>query len=142
MSTSIVTLAAAVTTELATIDTGEPTTIARAYLPKKDLQDFNTLRLTVLIQSSDLSPMTRGADQDVQEVAVAVQKRVDPDDLDAVDALVQLTETIAAHFRRRELATCPDAHHQETTIDHSAYREWLREHRLFTSLITLQYRQM
>lgn len=142
MSTSIVELAKAVTTELASVATGMPTTITRAYLPLMDLQDFADLRLTVLSRSADLAPLTRGGDQNEQQVVIAVQKKVDPSDLDEVDALVVLTETIAAHYRSRKFAACPQASHQRTTIDPVVNQAHLHEKRIFTSVITLQYRQM
>lgn len=142
MSTSIVELAKAVTTELANVTTGMPTTIARAYLPLMDLQDFANLRLTVLVRSSEITAMTRSDDQEAQQVVIAVQKKVDPADLVEVDALVRLAETIADHFKRLKLADCPDASHELTTLDPLVNQSHLHEKRIFTSVITLQYRQM
>lgn len=113
-------------------------TARRAYLPLRDLKDFATLQVTVLLKSTSTKPIDRKSDQRDVELVVAVQRKVNPDDLDAVDNLIALVEQIAAHVNRGRLAD--QAVHTGTVIDPLVAQDHLLEQRIFTSILTFTYR--
>lgn len=105
MTALAVQLADAIVAELNDATFGQAFTATRAYRPFYELSDMETLRVTVVSATFDASTLTRAGDREECGVDIAVQKKVNVDDTDAVDPLMNLLEEIGLHFRRKTMAT-------------------------------------
>ena len=112
----------------------------RAYVPAFELEEMDTLRVTVVPKSTTESQHSRSISVLECKVDVAVQKRVPAGDTNAVDELMQLVNRIAAQLRRRKLAHCPEAVWIGTEYPAVFAPEHLAELHQFTSVLTLSYR--
>ncbi len=119
---------------------GQPVTAERAWLPVYDLGEMETLRVTVVPTTRTLTTVSRAALQAEHRIEVAVQRRVDPEDLPAVDALVALCNEIAEHLTGAALPALPDIRWAKTEHTLLAAPEHLNELRQFTGLIAVTYR--
>ena len=139
-------VAAAVTAEI-NANTWTPTiTAVRRYLPEHDLKEMNTLHVNVIPALLQTSRKTRGAIGYRCTVDVAVQQRVDPDDLDTLDAMEGLVEAIERHFDGATLsvgtrkATCVainDGDAERSQGRGSYYYPHMSEMRQFTAVTRL-----
>ncbi len=113
-------------------------TAVRGYAPEYELSDMQTLHVTVVPKGLAVTAAGRASCQCDCQIDVAVQKRINPEHLDEIDALLELAEHIAAHFRQKPLkdgVTCIRTEHAPIyALEH------LRELRQFTSVITLTLR--
>jgi hypothetical protein len=73
------------------------------------------------------------------KIDVAVQRKVEPS-VGNLDALMELVEEIADHFRTQPLASYPNARCTEVKNEPVYALEHLEELRSFTSVITLTFR--
>lgn len=117
-----------------------PFTARRAWLPVHDLGEMDQLRVTVVPTTRTLSTVSRAAIQVEHRIEVAVQRRVDPADLPAVDALVALCSDIAEHLTGAVLPALPDVRWAKTEHTLLVAPEHLNELRQFTGLIAVTYR--
>lgn len=117
-----------------------PVQARRAWLPVYDLGEMDALRVTVVPRERILSLQARGIIQAEHRIEVAVQQRVDPDDLGAVDRLVNLCAAIVGWCSAAVLAALPSATWTRTEHTLLAAPDHLQEYRQFTGLLTLTYR--
>ena len=137
---AIANIAAAVVSELNAGTFSQAFTSVRAYLPIYDLKDMTTLRVSVVPKAIIDGDASRGSSDERYQIDVAVQKKVDPADLSAVDALITLAEEIRTFFERRFLTALPTVHCVERANDPIYSSEHMNQYRQFTSLITLTFR--
>jgi len=133
-------IAQAVVTELNSASFSLPFTAERRYLPRFELSDLQTLRVTVVPQGVTTEAAARAHNQYDYAIDVAVQQKLSDDENDPIDDLLTLVEELADFFRLRRLADYPAAHWIKT--DHKAIYapEHLDQLRQLTSLLTLTYR--
>lgn len=133
-------IADAVAASLNAASFAQPVTARRAWLPVHDLGEMDVLRVTVVPTARSLATVSRAAIQAEHRIEVAVQQRIDPDDLPAVDALVALCGAIAEHLTGAALPALPDVRWAKTEHTLLAAPEHLNELRQFTGLIAVTYR--
>lgn len=116
-------------------------TAVRAYLPQYELPEMADLKVTVVPKQVVLTGGSRSAAQQDVAIDVAVQQRVDPQDLDAVDALMELVESIAGYLRTRRL-TLNGLHASWLSAEHEPIYapEHMEQMNQFTSILTVTYR--
>lgn len=118
----------------------QPVLAVRAWLPVYDLGEMEALRVTVVPISRTVAIEHRGARRIDHRVEVAVQRRVDPTDLTAVDALVALCGEIADHLSDTALPGLTDVRWIKTEHTLLASPEHLNELRQFTGLLAVTWR--
>jgi len=116
-------------------------TAVRAYLPVYELPEMTDLKVTVIPKQVVLTGGSRSAAQQDVAVDVAVQQRVDPQDLDAVDDLMDLVEAIAGYLRSRRLVL-DGLHASWLRAEHEPIyaAEHMEQMNQFTSILTVTYR--
>lgn len=140
-SAKIVQIADAVVATLEAADLGPPLAVARDYAPAYRLEDLrNRTHVTVVPKGTVEALNTRAAVQATHQIDVAVQGTGAT--LEERDALMDLTETVAALFRMERLAGCPDA--VCVSIERQALydRDHLREYGVMTTALTLTFDTM
>lgn len=137
----VVDIADALVTEMNTSGLLVDAVAVRAYLPRYELKEMDTLHVTVVPRAIESSPEDRQRHRHEAEIDVAVQQRLPAQDEVAVtDALVELTQQVSDYLRRRRLTAFPAAvwvgtrHEPIYAVDH------LDQLRQFTSVLTLTYR--
>ena len=133
-------IADAIVAELNAATLSQPVTAERHYLPRFDLPEMQTLHVTVVPKGVVLASGDRSRGQGDYSSDVAVQRKFATGDNAELDALTNLTEEIANHFRGRRLASYPDAAWLKTEQTVLYAQEHLAELRQFTSVLTFTYR--
>lgn len=113
---------------------------ARHYRPLFDLEDLNTLHVSVVPKGMEITSVGRNANQHDVSIDIAVQQVVDPSDHAQLDALMDLVEEIADFFRLRRLSAMPAAIWIGTQNAPVYAPEHLEQMRVFTSVLMLTYR--
>lgn len=132
-------IAASVTDALNAADLSIPVVAKRSFKPAFDLQDLTDLRVTVVPQTVVPSTASRSAQQDDVTIDIGVQKRVDPNDLDAMDALLSLVTEIDRHLRRKPMAA-DGTKAAWIKSESQLVQKHLVSHRSFTAVVRLTYR--
>lgn len=135
-------IAGAVAAEINAGSFSLPVDATREYLPHFDLEDMQTLRVTVVPKSVTTQPGDRSRNQHDYAIDVAVQKKLDTADNAEIDALMTLTEEIGDHLRFRRLSGFPEAMWIKTENEPIYSQEHMQEMRQFTSVLTLTFRVM
>lgn len=104
-----ITLAEAVKDKLNADTFSQDFTATRAYLPRFEVPDLETLRVTVVLGPFSGETISRADDQETYMIDVGIQKKVDIYDNDVVDPLLYLVDQIKEAFRAYSLGTDPDA---------------------------------
>lgn len=115
-------------------------TATRSFKPAFDLQDLAELHVTVVPQSITPTAAIRDARQNDIVIDIGVQERVNPDDLDAMDALLELVAEIDQHLRRKPMAAAGDSQAAWLKSETQLVHAHLAQHRTFTAVIRLTYR--
>ena len=133
-------VAEAVITELNGATFSLPFTAVRSYLPRSELAELKTLKVTVV--PSGLSVVTASRGQTQQDVAidVAVQQKLAGEDNADLDPLLALAEEIAAHFRGKRLSSFSNAIWVKTEFKTIYAPDHIDQLRTFTSVVTLTFR--
>ncbi len=139
MPATIVQIADAVVAELNAAAFSLGFTAERHYLPKFELSELTTLRVSVVPREIASTSLDRNRDSFDYLIDVAVQKKVDPS-VENLDALMALVEEIADHFRSEPLVGLPQARCTEVKNAPVYALEHLDEFRQFTSVLTLTFR--
>ena len=113
---------------------------AREFLPVFDLQEMQTLHVTVVPAGLTIQKLDRSRTQSNVQVDIGIQKKLSTADNDEIDAMMALVEEIVDFLRFRKLAGCPEALWVSTENNPIFVREHLSEMRQFTSVLTLTYR--
>ena len=136
----IIDIADALVAELNGAAFGMPFTATRVYVPRFDLEEMGTLRVTVVPKGVDISTASRSGHQHDYRVDVGVQRKFETGDAAELDPLMDLVEEIADHFRGAVLGTDPEAACIGVENGPIYAQEHMREGRLFTSILTLTFR--
>jgi len=139
MST-VVNVADAVVASLNGAAFSQPVTAERKYLPAVDLAELATLHVTVVPRAVSITTATRDSSYFDCTIDVGVQKKVNPDDLAELDALVNLAQEIVDHLRMRQLDAMPYAAWLSIANDPVFAPEHLDQERAFTSVVSVTYR--
>jgi hypothetical protein len=117
----------------------QPLTAERHYQPVFELSEMTELRVSVVPRGVASKVLDRSRHEFDYRIDVAVQQKIEPTQGN-LDALMELVEEIADHFRKQPLAEYPEAHCIEVTNEPIYAMEHLDEFRQFTSILTLTYR--
>ena len=113
----------------------------RAYAPRFDLEEMDTLRVSVVARAIEIITLTRSEFQHDYQVDVAVQQKFSAETNLALDPLMGLVEEIDRHFEGMRLAS-PDAICVRVANAPIYAPEHIKEKRMFTSVITLTWRML
>lgn len=138
----IIDIADAVAAEINAGTFSQPVNATREYLPHFDLEDMQTLRVTIVPKSVTTLPGSRNHNQYDYAIDVAVQKKLGSADNAEIDALLTLVDEIGDHFRFQRLSSFPNAMWLKTENQPVYAQEHLQELRQFTSVLTLTFRVM
>jgi len=133
-------IAEAVKAELNAHDFSMEFEAARDYLPVFDLQDMQTLHVTVVPSGVTIAKLDRSRTQSDVQVDMGIQKKLSTADNAEIDALMALVEDVMDFLRFRKLEAFPEALWVSTENNPIFVREHLSEMRQFTSVLSLTYR--
>jgi hypothetical protein len=139
MPAQIVAIADAVTAELNGTSFSQPIVAQRHYLPTFDLQAMTDLKVTVVPRGISSESLDRSRDSFDYRIDVAIQKKTKVQ-VEIIDALMQLVEEIADHFRSNPLSSYPGARCMNVENTPVFAPDHLQELRQFTSVLTLTFR--
>jgi hypothetical protein len=137
---TVVNVADAVVASLNGGSFSQPVTAERKYVPAVDLADLADLHVTVVPRAVSITTATRDSSYFDCTVDVGIQKKVNPDDLAELDALVNLTQEVVDHLRMRRLESMPYAAWMSIANDPVFAPEHLDQERAFTSVVSVTYR--
>ena len=133
-------VAEAVVAELNATTFSQPLTATRAYLPRVELADLKTLKVSVVPSSLTVTAASRTQIQRDVAIDVAVQQKLAAEQNAVLDPLLALAEEIAEHFRAKRLDSLPGALCVQTEFKPIYAPEHIEQLRTFTSVITLTFR--
>lgn len=138
MASVLADIAAAVVTELNLGAFSQEFTAVRTYRPAVDLADLSELHVTVVAIETTRERVSRNQSQRETKIDIAVQKRVDPGELEDCDAMDSLCEEIADWFDGKilngDLAICKQVERKPIYAP-----EHLEKKRVYTGVITLTF---
>jgi len=115
-------------------------TVARKYLPVYSLKDLQTLTTTIVPKSRLSKRVSRGQRLVDYEIHVAVQLAVKPDDIDTLDELTLLMESIEDYLFDNPIPLAVPIKPDEIANDPIYDQKKLHEEGIFLSLLTATYR--
>lgn len=127
---------------VATLNTGtfsQAFTAERHYLPRFELPDLATLRVSVVPKGMTSQALDRNRDQNDYRIDVAVQHKAGLD-LATLDALMTLAEEIGDYLKTPPIIGYPQARCVELVHEPIYAPEHIDEFRAFTSVMTFTYR--
>lgn len=133
-------VADAVVAELDATTFSQPITAIRSYLPRVELADLKTLKVTVVPSSVTVAAASRSQTQRDVAIDVAVQKKLGQEQNVSLDPLLALAEEIAEHFRAKRLDSFPGALCVKTEFKPIYAPEHIEQLRTFTSVLSLTFR--
>ena len=136
----IIQIVDAVVTELNATTFSQPLTAMRSYLPRVELAELRTLKVTVVPSSITVVSASRSQVQRDVAIDVAVQQKLGQEQNAMLDPLLALAEEIAEHFRAKRLDTFPLAACIKTEFKTIYAPEHIENLRTFTSVLTLTFR--
>jgi len=137
---TVATVADAIVSELNAAHFSMEFSAVRAFRPAYDIAELEALRVTVVPRTYEINPISRGSDTWQYTVEIGLQKRIEADA--DVEELLALVEEIANWFRHRQLMACPNLSWSGIKIDPAYAPEHLDECKVFTSVLTLTYREV
>ena len=139
MPATILAIADAVVAQLNATAFSQPLVAVRHYQPVFDLSEMTALKVSVVPRSMSSKALDRNRDSFEYQIDVAVQRKVELT-RGNLDALMELVEEIADHFRSHPLAGFPQTRCVEVANEPVYAMEHLEEFRPFTSILMLTYR--
>ena len=133
-------IAEAVVSELNGHSFSRSFTAVRLVVPSFELAELATLHVSVMPASAAQALETRACIKRDIHIDIGVQQKIAGDIEAEVPPLMDLVEDIAAFLTRRPLADAADAMWTKTTVDPLYLRDHLVEQRLFTSIVSVDYR--
>lgn len=112
----------------------------RKYQPVFELQDMQTLHVSVVPKSLAIATAARDSGFFDVAIDIGVQKKVNTDEAAELDALMNLVEQIAHHLRMKRLDDAPNAAWLSIANEPVFAPEHLEQWRQFTSVLTVTYR--
>ena len=135
----IIDIADAVVATLAAGTFAQPFTAERHYLPRYELPDLATLRVSVVPKGIASQALDRKRDRVDYRIDVAVQHKTGLV-LATLDALMTLAEAIGDYLQQTPLVGYPQARCVDMVHEPIYAPEHLDELRAFTSVMTFTYR--
>lgn len=129
----------AVVTSLNDATFSEDFTCTRKYRPITKLKELSDLTVTVLIPSVTQKISSRSLNTDTMIVDILVQQQANADDNNVVDALIDLCEELAEHFRDVDFDY---AMWVQTEVITTYDMEDLADYRMFSGLTRVTYRHV
>ncbi|MCI0333695.1 MAG: hypothetical protein L0228_10795 [Planctomycetes bacterium] len=136
---TIIDIADSIVAELNAATFSQPVSAVRHYAPQFEMTEMTTLHVTVVPKGLSSQLLDRSRDTFEYLVDVAVQQKVDQTN-PSLDALMNLVEEIADHFRAASLASFPNARCVEVKNEPVYSPEHLTELGQFTSVLTLIFK--
>ena len=133
-------IADAVVATLNAATLSQPVTAMRAYLPRAEVADLKTLKVTVVPSSVMNASVTRSQSQQDVAIDVAIQKKPGNEQNSSFDPLLALAEEIGDLFRAERLESFPLAACIKTEFKTIYAPEHIENLRTFTSVLTLTFR--
>lgn len=125
----------------------QPVAAVRHYQPSFDLAELETLRVSVVPKSVEITNATRHHAFLDCTVDIGIQKKLAPGSEsqspdEEIDGLLALGEEIADHLRAKRLADFPGTEAVWLTMAHEPIVEpdHLDQHRQLTSVLSVTYR--
>jgi len=120
---------------------GQALAARRGYRPEFELREMDRLHVTVVPGNMEEEPFDRATMLFRPRVDVAVQKRIDPGDVEGIDRLMDLVERIAAALRGGTLTLAGGATARWAGAEWSTpyAPEELKARHLFVAVLTLTY---
>jgi hypothetical protein len=134
----VIQITEAVRASLAGATFSQPIAPQRLYLPSFDLADMTMLQVSVVPAASSVAIASRRSQREDHQVHVAVQKKVDPAAVAAVDDLLQLVQEIDDHLRAA--GPMADATWIGTALDPLYHPDHLRDKGVLTCVLSVTYR--
>ena len=120
----------------------QPVSAVRMFQPAFTLEDLKDLRVSVVPRTVQMTPVTRDSLAIEYVVDVGVQKKLPADNADAeIDEMLALVDAIADHLRLQRLPGFPDAAWIGISNEPVVSTEALEQHRVFTSVLSVTYRE-
>lgn len=124
---------------------GLPVEAERSYVPLHELRDLAELKVSVVGRGYTSARSDRGSWLREYRVDVGFQQRVGDAAADEIDPLVELVEQVANWFEdnanKRPLSDMPRLVVAAVDVDPAFDPAHVDEHRTFTSLLTLTFRE-
>ena len=133
-------IADAVVATLNVATLSQPVTATRAYLPRVEVSELKTLKVTVVPSSVVNASASRSQSQQDIAIDVAIQQKLGNEQNATLDPLLALAEEIADLFRSKRLDTFPLALCIKTEFKTIYAPEHIENLRTFTSVLTLTFR--
>lgn len=119
---------------------GEPVAVERKYRPTFELADLTQVQVSVVPRAVSITTATRDSSYFDCAIDVGVQKKVNADSADDIDALMTLVEQVADQLRMKRLDDAPEAAWVSIENEPAFASEHLDQQRVFTSVLTVTYR--
>lgn len=119
---------------------GEPVAVERKYRPTFELADLTQVQITVVPRAVSITTATRDSSYFDCAIDVGVQKKINADSAEDIDALMTLVEQIADQLRMKRLDDAPEAAWVSIENEPAFASEHLEQQRVFTSVLTVTYR--
>jgi len=118
----------------------ESFTAVRKYYAVEDLKNMSDLHVTIVPKAHAQGIVGRNQVDELYAVDVAVQKKIEVNDLDVGDPLMLLVEEIKDFLKFRKLADYVAASWVKTENEPLYSYEHMRDFRQFTSVVTVTYK--
>ena len=116
-----------------------PATVA--YLPTHGLEEMAAPQITVMPRSMSVEKLDRATEAYDVQIDVALQQRVnDEQSAPEVEGLLGLVEQLADYLKFEALPAMPGAMFIGIANEPIYSQDHLREHHVFTAVVTLTYR--
>lgn len=119
-----------------------PVVAQRLFQPAFTLEDLKDLRVTVVPRTVQMAPASRDSLTLEYVLDIGVQRKLPAEEVDgAIDGLLDLVQAISEHVRLKRLPDFPDAAWAAMTNEPVLSTEALEQHRVFTSVLSVTYRE-
>ena len=138
----IVSLVDQIVTDLNAQTFSQPFTAERKFVWHPDLSEVQDLAVSVLPKQIEQHREARKFDGYMYGVDVVITKSVQGDEDAEIDSMLTLTEEVNTYLRSNEVVTVSTVdYHWTSTINDPIYmQETIKDHQLYTALITTMYR--
>lgn len=114
--------------------------IVRAHLPAADVSELQKTRITVAARGQAITPGSRRDDYYDVSIDVAVQKAVARNDVDQIDAILEIAQAVMDFLAHHNLGGSLAAKYIAMANDPAYSVEHLHELGVLTTVITATYR--
>jgi len=136
----LIDIAEAVVAELNAATFSQEFTAERAYMPRFELPEMAELHVTVVPKGVAVEVQDRSRARQEVQIDVGVQKKLQTAENAEIDALMDLAEEIAEHFRaKRQVGNALWVRTEHAPVYSTEHLEQLRQ---FTGVVTLTFRQV